>query len=64
MHSKPQMAPIHGMIYSDNYAHDHLSNLRPGPINILQRISLLIKPQLPELRRIMSKISTNPSKKK
>ena len=38
--------------------HDHL-NIHQPQMNIIQRISFIIKPQLPELKKIMSKVSYN-----
>ena len=56
MHSKPPMASIG---YPDSYvSHDPLPSLRAPQLNVIQRISYLIKPQLPELKKIMSRIST------
>jgi hypothetical protein len=42
--------------YQPQPHHDHL-NLHQPQMNILQRISFIIKPQLPELKKIMSRVS-------
>ena len=46
MHSKPTLSglPYGGETYP---SHEHLANTRIPQVNILQRISYLIKPQLP-----------------
>jgi len=58
MHQKAQMAP---MSYPDSYpqTHDPMGSIRPSQMNLLQRISFLIKPQLPELKKIMVKAANS-----
>lgn len=45
--------------YPDAYPPTLINDIRPSQMNLLQRISYLIKPQLPELQKIMLKAANS-----